>query len=451
MPIEFKCEACDTLLRVPDETAGRTCKCPTCSKLMNIPSGSASSPAGKDVSGEEFEEPKKPSPNSPSQPLASPGETTKPAQTASESSISIACPSCGHQLKTTSELLGTKGQCKQCQAIFTITESPQAVESEDSLVFECPSCNQLFEGSEEMRGRSGKCHVCGEVFAIELKKKPAAQIVLDAPAAKGQKSKKPAGQPQGNSHQEAAGISIEMTCPSCDGKMQVPRAAAGQTTACPYCRQLLSIPDQHDLEQTENEEEIELEIIEEVPSATPLTPTTPSNAAQSPYSEPQRPVESNNDPFGGLNFDDSQLPTAPQINPYAAPVRPASQVRAANALPSGRTPIVYVLPGIFVFAMGVLICLSCVVRIAGLAIALATVDLQQADPAYLTGYIFGLIIGGIFGAVHVMGGLAMFRQTNLSLCRTAAILNCLTCLCLPTGIWACVVLFMDQARIDFDE
>jgi uncharacterized membrane protein/phage FluMu protein Com len=48
MPIEFRCTACDKLLRTPDETAGKQAKCPECGALMQIPESStaASSPFG---------------------------------------------------------------------------------------------------------------------------------------------------------------------------------------------------------------------------------------------------------------------------------------------------------------------------------------------------------------------------------------------------------------------
>ena len=37
MPIEFRCTACDKLLRTPDETAGKQAKCPECGEITQIP------------------------------------------------------------------------------------------------------------------------------------------------------------------------------------------------------------------------------------------------------------------------------------------------------------------------------------------------------------------------------------------------------------------------------
>ncbi|REJ69240.1 MAG: DUF975 family protein [Planctomycetota bacterium] len=45
MAIEFKCPQCDTLLSVPDDSAGRQAKCPSCSAVVPIP---AVSDAGRD-------------------------------------------------------------------------------------------------------------------------------------------------------------------------------------------------------------------------------------------------------------------------------------------------------------------------------------------------------------------------------------------------------------------
>lgn len=41
MPIEFRCTNCQKLLRVPDETAGKQAKCPSCNMVLTIPSAEA--------------------------------------------------------------------------------------------------------------------------------------------------------------------------------------------------------------------------------------------------------------------------------------------------------------------------------------------------------------------------------------------------------------------------
>src|SRR5262245_22724040 len=37
MPIEFRCQNCNKLLRTPNETAGKKGKCPYCKGVMEIP------------------------------------------------------------------------------------------------------------------------------------------------------------------------------------------------------------------------------------------------------------------------------------------------------------------------------------------------------------------------------------------------------------------------------
>ena len=49
MPIQFNCSQCQSVLQIPDELAGRKCKCPTCGNVMPIPS--------PDSSTESFDEP----------------------------------------------------------------------------------------------------------------------------------------------------------------------------------------------------------------------------------------------------------------------------------------------------------------------------------------------------------------------------------------------------------
>ena len=244
MPIEFACESCDRLLRVPDGSGGSQCECPACQTLLVIPD---------------------------------PDEVATIGDSASETSsgkIKIACPKCKHVLSCDPSLKGTKGQCPKCKYIFLISEDPDAVDvGASEWIFTCPKCDQLFEGSEEMRGRKGKCHTCGEVFAIELKRakdtkdassepaepksKPEDSLKATKPSPQSSSSSAPASAPTPKPAPKPApkpeptpkaqpvpqGPPIQIACPSCEGVMEVPSSAAGQTTACPYCEQLLEIPD----------------------------------------------------------------------------------------------------------------------------------------------------------------------------------------------------------------
>ena len=242
MPIEFKCESCSKLLRVPEGSGGKQCQCPGCSALLNIPSDRAATPV------------------------------TSPAANSGGSVIAlcIPCPKCKHELICDPSLVGTKGQCRNCKHIFVISDLPSnaAPSAEQTIhwVFSCPKCSQLFEGNEAMRGRRGKCHVCGEVFAIEVR-------VADA--TRGEKSShlpssfddddltlgvlpnevaatresvprtRPQAKPAASSGTAASRENlppIQFNCASCAGRMEVPGAAARQLTHCPHCNRQLTIP-----------------------------------------------------------------------------------------------------------------------------------------------------------------------------------------------------------------
>lgn len=56
MPIEFRCTQCHKLLRVPDDTSGRSSQCPQCGTLQTVPDrgqaeGPQGAPAGPDADG----------------------------------------------------------------------------------------------------------------------------------------------------------------------------------------------------------------------------------------------------------------------------------------------------------------------------------------------------------------------------------------------------------------
>lgn len=223
MPIEFACESCAKLLRVPDGTSGSSCQCPACGVLLEIPDPNAIEivDAGR-------------------------GQ-------ASKDHLQIPCPKCNFKLVCKPSLLGTKGQCRNCKYIFLISTDAQAAgnatEAQPTgLVFSCPKCDQLFEGKEDMRGRKGKCHTCGEVFPIVLKSAEQPEVPVReathkrASSAHGPASKQFGTSPASTQASAAAQGTIRIACGSCEGVMEVARSAAGQTTACPYCQQLLQIP-----------------------------------------------------------------------------------------------------------------------------------------------------------------------------------------------------------------
>jgi hypothetical protein len=133
MSIEFQCNNCHRLLSVPDGTDGKACICPGCHTRLTIPMP----------------------------------ETAPEVEVLSETH----CPNCQHTLIYEPQLEGTRGLCKACNHIFTITQTPIAAGAgphlSDSFPFECPQCHKLFEGKRGFEGRKGKCDQCHAVFIIE--------------------------------------------------------------------------------------------------------------------------------------------------------------------------------------------------------------------------------------------------------------------------------------------
>lgn len=87
MPIEFRCPACNKLLRTPDQSAGKKAKCPQCGAITDVPAeGSASSSFGSTDTTEDF--PHFPDPlaadTSPSNPFAPDKFAPSPLQSTSE-------------------------------------------------------------------------------------------------------------------------------------------------------------------------------------------------------------------------------------------------------------------------------------------------------------------------------------------------------------------------------
>lgn len=160
MPIEFQCKACMRTLRVPDGTAGRLSRCPSCSEQVRIPS--ASEPASNQATNQR---------------------------------AGVPCPKCKSILVCDSSLDGTRGCCLTCTHVFTIRLNPgsqDSLENESVFAFACPKCNQLFEGTPDKEGKKGKCTHCAEVFTIE---RYIPVKIVAAPLLRKQEAAKPKSQP----------------------------------------------------------------------------------------------------------------------------------------------------------------------------------------------------------------------------------------------------------------
>ncbi|MCU0719867.1 MAG: hypothetical protein MUC83_09200, partial [Pirellula sp.] len=156
MSIEFDCSQCSKTLRVAASSAGKKCKCPSCNTLLAIPHSSPSIVASKSSN------------NARAGHVSHSSHDNDTEDDSLEVKIEIACPKCSTTLLYSPDLEGTRGLCKGCGHIFTLSHGDNGNEEESqTFPFQCPNCEFLFEGKPAMEGRKGKCTECQSVFTIE--------------------------------------------------------------------------------------------------------------------------------------------------------------------------------------------------------------------------------------------------------------------------------------------
>ena len=320
MPIEFACTACQKLLSAPDGSGGQACLCPNCQAVVHIPVANVADDndlveiievydEGVGESG--VEQPTTAAKGLPGTPSAS------------LEMLTIPCPRCRHELCCSRSLQGTKGQCRNCHHIFTITDAskaPSATVLNDSpdLVFLCPACDQLFAGEAQMEGRKGKCHTCGEVFVIKLQAAPSSldspsRDPSPAPVRPSSSLDSPSRGPSSAPTRSPAPVPatpptpqgpIQFDCPSCAGVMEVPGSSVGQRTLCPYCQTTITIPSRPSIHTAQPV----VRSVNRGPSATQTYP--PQTARPSPAAAASSP---------GLWAELGDMSGAASSNPYAVP------------------------------------------------------------------------------------------------------------------------------------
>ena len=430
MPIEFHCESCSKLLRVPDGSGGKQCLCPGCNRLLTIP----------------LEQP--PAENSISSSASQPAAT-------SDIALCIPCPKCKHELICDPSLVGTKGQCRSCKHIFLITDLPTESSSAQTpainWVFSCPKCAQLFEGNEAMRGKRGKCHACGEVFTIDLRiaeetppqapKSPSpsalrndafdsfeGELTLYAPIeVPSEETKAPlrSASSPGTVVSKASPNEkrpIQFNCSNCKGRMEVPGIAADQLTHCPHCKRQQAIPSKSQ------------PTLEELAKNDPWSDLGSIGGAPAPM--PQA------NPFG-----DTLYPPPSTMTPL--PMSNFSSGRSRGRDDGGQ----FVLAGIFV-SLCALIAIGLEIAYIGFGSFLlsAAKNLDPTQRNVVTFQVFFSFCCLVLSVLQIIGGIALARRRGLGLARLAAIICCLPCLCvlnMPFGVWACILTFGENAKREF--
>ena len=279
-----------------------------------------------------------------------------------------------------------------------------------------------------------------------------------------------------------AGKAIRVTCPGCQKLLQLRSAASAATLRCPQCQTQFRI--------------------NVGPPATQPTSAHPQSARpQSTRPQPANRGPANLGPAnaasaaafdaGGLNFDLPPAPALPKAalptpmmptpmmptpgasfaappamssNPYAAPASIGSASPMMGYSPGGPASgsvreVRYIVPGI-IFALMAAFCVLGVLIYGLQLLALAAGAVPPPAPgeppiAVLAGSAVGQMVLTIaFGCVYAAGAMGMFRRraNDLTATRIASVctaIPCFGCVFFPIGIWACVSVFGQYARVDF--
>ncbi|MFG0288808.1 MAG: hypothetical protein ACF8CQ_11555, partial [Rhodopirellula sp. JB044] len=307
------------------------------------------------------------------------------------------------------------------------------------LKLKCPGCQSTLQVADSARGKQVKCSSC--------------QTVLRVPAGtpNTQTAKPPAPKtPTPNSTAPATG-SLQLRCPSCQTPLKVPSSFAGKVVRCSKCQTQLKVPGGRTPAASS-------------PPATPAGYTPPSQPSDDPFANLPTPGAPAGGGFGGGGLGPS-VPQRPlrspnPVNPYSAPSPatprpyPGGNSSGSGRLRSGRSVYLYNVPAILMICWAVLVICAGLFQIGSVINLFVSgeVNIQQVDMARLVGRLAGQFLAVALQVAVVAGGIAMIRRTGLGSAKTAAVITtipCFGCLIFPIGIWACVLLFSNEAEKDF--
>jgi transcription elongation factor Elf1 len=95
--------------------------------------------------------------------------------------IAFNCPQCGHSYRFAANLVGKRGRCKACQAVFRIAEpsaastiltpaamrpKPAPPPDDGRVAFNCPTCGHPYRLDANLAGKQGRCTSCRGIFTI---------------------------------------------------------------------------------------------------------------------------------------------------------------------------------------------------------------------------------------------------------------------------------------------
>ena len=304
---------------------------------------------------------------------------------------------------------------------------------------QCDSCQRGFQVPDSAVGKQARCPNCQSLIPIKQPQTSSAQ------ASSAQQS--PAKASTAALNQPATtNESILVSCSGCGKSLRAPARAAGKAIRCPSCQTTIPLP-------------------AVMASPQPKVPSQVNRASSvSPSSSPRSTLQDL--PLG----DDSLWASIPPANasvpysgssgyndPYAVSTSSYSGGVSRGSSRASRA-IQCKIIGVFMMIWAGLITLGCIIRPVIIGISLANlpqnVVIDNAKLAVLIGATaIGIVIALAVAFVLFRGGSAFFNQSNLSAAKSGAILTAIPCFgsCIfPIGIWACVLIYNERAKRDFD-
>jgi DNA-directed RNA polymerase subunit M/transcription elongation factor TFIIS len=166
------CKQCGHPFEVPENKAGQTVDCPSCSTPVPLPSKVRIRVDQEDVklnndsgsTGLSLYKPEQPEPE-PEQPAEVPPPEAE-SQPGEPDLIRVNCPSCDQHLKVPVELNGTVIDCPSCDGKMPISNESPAPQSAPDIKIECPSCQQHLVVPNELEGQAIDCPACNTKVPI---------------------------------------------------------------------------------------------------------------------------------------------------------------------------------------------------------------------------------------------------------------------------------------------
>jgi len=297
-----------------------------------------------------------------------------------------------------------------------------------ATVIQCPTCQKKMQVQDNALGKKVRCPGCQGVFEATREEFP-------APVSIPKKEPAPQVSVERQRTVSAPVSSLDITCPACGKRLQVPSSAAGKQARCSGCKSLVAIPS-----------------AAAVVSSPKKSPPSGGFAGGGGLEQGMWDLPATQ-AFGSANPSGAQW-SQPMGSPYASPGPGAYGGYAAAPRAAGqRSPALYIIPAVFMLLWGFLLLGVSSLRVV-LSI-LAVVNLPPnavIDYPKFIGFIVGLMIAFLVSIVIIAGSLTMMLRKNLSLSRSAAITAAIPCfggLAFPFGIWAWVLLYSGPAKKDF--